>query len=152
MHDLPCTIVLGSKDHRDPLGVRADIVTPTDLGLEPLDLYDVGELRGYVLGHGLEADGSAVSPRRCSTLHRRGNLLPSTRDTATGVSEAYVFSVGEQFLRRLGVPLHELAQRKAILLDQFVDIVHRDHPEITSIVGTCSSPKVTNMSSRISEA
>src|SRR3954471_16393092 len=102
MHDLPRT-VLGLKDHREPQSVWGDIVTPTELGLEPLDLHHVGELRGYVLGHGLEADNIAVSPRRCGTLHRRGNLLPSTRDTATGVSEAYVFSVREQFLRRLGV-------------------------------------------------
>ena len=48
--------------------------------------------------------------------------------------------MGEQFLHRLGVPFHELTKRLLILLDQLVDIVHRGHLDITSVVGIPTFP------------
>jgi hypothetical protein len=42
---------------------------------------------------------------------------------AKGVSEGYVFSVGEQLLRRLGVPFLELVYRWLPLLKYLVKIV-----------------------------
>jgi hypothetical protein len=49
--------------------------------------------------------------------------------------------MGEQLLHRLGVPFHELTKRQVVLLDQLVDISHRGHLAITSVVGipTCSA-------------
>src|SRR5829696_9179398 len=66
------------------------------------------------------------------------NLLPPMRGRAKGVSQAYVFSMGEQLLHRFGVPFHELTKRLLILLDQLIDIVYSRHLEITSIVDTSS--------------
>jgi hypothetical protein len=57
-----------------------------------------------VLRYGLEASGLTISEMRCGTLQGLSNLLPTTCGRAKGVGEAYVFSMGEQLLRRLGVP------------------------------------------------
>jgi hypothetical protein len=83
----------------------------------------------------LEANGLAISARRCSTLHGRSNWLPSMRDPATRVSEGCVFSM---LLRRLGVTFHEFTKRKVVLLNYFVKISYRSHLEIISIVSTSS--------------
>ncbi len=70
-----------------------------------------------MLRYDLEAGGIAISARRCGMLHGLGNLLPSMRESATGFSEAYVVSMGEQLHSRLEVSFHELTQRYVILLD-----------------------------------
>jgi len=64
-----------------------------------------------MLRYDLEAGGIAISARQCGMLHDLGNLLPSTRESATGFSETYVVSMGEQLHGRLGVSFHELTQR-----------------------------------------
>lgn len=140
MHYLPHT-VFGSKDHRDPQGVRDDVLASIEPGLQPLYLYNAGKLRSYVLRHYLEANGLAISARRRGTPHGLRNLLPSTRDPATGIGEAHVVSMGEQVLHGLGVPFHELTQRQLILLDQFVYIIYGTHLEILSIACTHSFPE-----------
>jgi hypothetical protein len=58
-------------------------------------------------------------------LHGLSNLLPSTRWRAIGVSEAYVFSMGEQLLCRLGVSFDELPLRKVKLFKYFLKIIYR---------------------------
>jgi hypothetical protein len=62
------------------------------------------------------------------------------RGRAKRVSQGYISSMGEQLLHRLGVPFHELTKRQVILLDQLVDIVHRGHLDITSVVGIPTFP------------
>jgi hypothetical protein len=57
-------------------------------------------------------------------------------DREKRVSESYVISMGEQLLHRLRVPFYKLTQRQVISLDQFVYIIYRSHPDITSIAGT----------------
>lgn len=140
MHDLPHT-AFGSEDHRDPQGVRGDVLASVEPGLQPLYLYNAGKLRSYVLRHDLEANGLAISARRRGTLNGLRNLLPSTRDPATGIGEAHVVSMGEQLLHRLGVPFHELTQRQLVLLDQLVYINYSTHLEVLSIACTHSFPE-----------
>src|SRR5918995_3549542 len=60
-------------------------------------------------------------------LHGLRDLLPPTHGRAIGVSEGYVFSLGEEVLHRLGVASQELPLRSVILLDQFVDIIYSGH-------------------------
>jgi hypothetical protein len=59
---------------------------------------------------------------------------------AKGVSEGYVLSVGEQLLRRLGVPFLELIDCQLPLLEYLVKIVYLGHLENTSIVDASSFP------------
>src|SRR5262249_836840 len=78
---------------------------------------DEPEIGAGMLRHALESDDLAVSVERCSALHGRGGLLPSPHEGPEGVAEGHVFPMGEQRLRWLGVPLHELAPREVGLLD-----------------------------------
>src|SRR5437870_5364645 len=121
MHHLPGA-VFRPKDRRHPQIEWGDILPSANLGLVPLYLHNVGKLRSDVLRSVLESNDLALSEQRCGTLHRRRNLLPSTRGRTEGVSEAYVFSMGEHHLVGLRVPLHELAQRSMIVFNCFVKI------------------------------
>src|SRR5687768_12992183 len=69
------------------------------------------------------------------------NLLPSMRWRAKGISQGYVFSVGEQLLHGFGVSFHEHVQRLLILVDQLINIVYGRHLEITSTVDALSFPR-----------
>jgi len=132
MHNLPDT-VFRSTDARNPQSEWDDLLPSANLGLVPLYLHNVGKLRSYVLRYDLEASGITISVMLCGTLHGLSNLLPSMRDSAKGVSEGYVFSMGEQLLRRLGVSFHELTQRQVKLLNYFVKIIYRTHLDILSV-------------------
>jgi hypothetical protein len=117
MYNLPGT-VFRSKDHRSPQSEWSAVLPCADLGLGPLYLHNVSKLRSHILPYGLEADNLAISETRCSTLQGRNNLLPSlsgranpTHGRAKRVSEAYIFSVGEELLLRLRVPFYELRRR-----------------------------------------
>jgi hypothetical protein len=55
MHYLPLT-AFGSKDYRSPKRERGDLLTSAYLGLRPLHLHNVGELRSYVLRYDLGAN------------------------------------------------------------------------------------------------
>src|SRR5215208_2114606 len=60
-------------------------------------------------------------------LYGLGDLIPPTHGRAIGVSEGYVFSVGEEVLHRLGVAYQKLPLRSIILLDSFVNIIDSGH-------------------------
>jgi hypothetical protein len=55
MHELPRP-AFRTKDARDAQGNGTDLLAAADLRLKPLDLQEVGELRGYVFREGLELD------------------------------------------------------------------------------------------------
>jgi len=140
MHYLPGSI-LGSEDHRDPQSQRGDVLPSADLGLRPLDVHDVGKLGSHILLYDLDANGLASSELRRGVLLSLRYLLPSMRDGADpgcgrtkGVSEGHVFSVGEQLLRRRGVPFLELIYRRRPLLEYLLELIYRSHLEITSLV------------------
>jgi hypothetical protein len=61
------------------------------------------------------------------TLHGLSNLLPSTHGRAIGVSEGYVFLMGEHHLVGLRVHFNELGCRERIVLNYFVDIIYCSH-------------------------
>ncbi len=110
MHNLPGAI-LGAEDHRDPQSQRGDVLPSADLGLRPFDVHDVGKLGCHILLYDLDANGLTISELRCGMLLGPSNLLPPMRDgadpssgRAERVSKGHVVSVGEQFLRRPGVP------------------------------------------------
>src|SRR5688572_15752933 len=105
MHYLPLT-VFRPKDHRNPQSDWGDILTSGNLGPRPLYPHDVGKLRSYVLLYDLVANDLAISELRCGMLPSRSNLLPSMCGWAQGVSEGYVFSMGEQLHRGFGVTFH----------------------------------------------
>jgi hypothetical protein len=142
MHNLPGAI-FRSKDHRNPQSERGGIWPSANLGLYPLYPHDVGKLRSHVLRYGLEAGDLTISYLRCGTIRGLGDLLPSTRGRAKGVSEGYVFPMGEHHLHGFGVPFGELAQRLLTLLKYLVEIIYRGHLEITPSVGTSTFPKAT---------
>src|SRR5829696_8132082 len=116
MHNLPLS-VFSSKDHRNAQSGWGEVFHSAKLDLYPLKPYSVGKLRSHILRYGLEAQVLAISEIRCGTLYGLSNQLPPTRGRAKGVCEAYVFSMGEQLLRRLRVSFHELIQRQLILLN-----------------------------------
>ncbi len=134
MHNLPGAI-LWSKGHRDPQIAWGDFLSPADLRIGPLYPQDAGKLRSHVLLHGLEVVDLAISEYGCPTLLGLGNLLPPAHGRAKGVSEGYVFPVGEQLLHGLWVPFHELVARLLELFEYSVEIIYSSHLlEITSIV------------------
>jgi hypothetical protein len=104
MHYLPPT-VFGSKDHRNPQSDWDDIFPSANLGLGPLHSHEVGKLRSYVFRYGLEASDLAISEIRGVTLQPLSDLLPSTPDWEVGVSEGYVFSMGEDLLTGSAFPV-----------------------------------------------
>ena len=110
MHYLPRT-VFGAEDHRNPQIAWRNVITSTNLCIGPLYPTNEGKLRGYVLRYNLEVIDFAVSIIGCAALLGLSNLLPTTHGRSKGVSEAYVFSMGEQGLHRLGVSFHELISR-----------------------------------------
>ena len=65
----------------------------------------------HILLYDLDANELAISASRCCMLRGLRNLLPSTRETAIGVSEGYVVSTRPQLYRRLGVSFEELIHR-----------------------------------------
>jgi hypothetical protein len=143
MHDLPGSL-FGSIDHRNPQSEGGHILPSANPGLLPLYPHNVGKLRSHVLRYVLEASDLAISELRCGTIRSRSNLLPSTRGRAKGVSEGYVFSMGEHHLHGFRVPFGDLAQRLLTLLNYLVKIIYRSHLlEITSSVGTSTFPKAT---------
>src|SRR5215207_7876927 len=111
VYDLPLAVFFWPEDHRDPKGERGDLLACSELGLWPLYPHNVGKLGRYVLRYGLKASHLAISDLRCSMLRSRGNLIPPAHGRAEGVGEGYVFSVGEDPLRRLGVPFQEPIHR-----------------------------------------
>ncbi len=127
MHDLP-SVVFRPKDARSPQNHGSDLLSPSNLGVEPLYLHDVREVRSYVRRHVLKVGDLAISVQGCSTLHRRSNLLPPTGDRAKGVSDAYIFPIGEHHLVGLRVPFHELGCREVISLNYYVKIIQRSPP------------------------
>jgi hypothetical protein len=110
MHYLPLT-VFRSKNHRNPQRNWGDIFTSAKLGPGPLDTHDVGKLRSYVLLYSLEANHLAISELRCGTLCDLSNPLPPTHGRGKGISEGYVFSMGEEPQCRLGVSFDDFALR-----------------------------------------
>src|SRR5438045_26329 len=108
MHHLPGA-VFRSKDRRHPQSAWGDILPSAKLGLDPLDIHNVGKFRSDVLRYDIEANYLAISEQRCGTLQSRRHLLPSTHGRAEWVSEGDVFSMGEHHLVGLRVPLHKLA-------------------------------------------
>src|SRR5919107_5140229 len=60
-------------------------------------------------------------------LYALGDLIEPTHGRAIGVSEAHVFSVGEELLHRLGVSSQEFPLSSIISLDQFVSIIYSGH-------------------------
>jgi hypothetical protein len=89
---------------------------------------------GYVFRYDLDASGLAISELRCGMFLGPRNLLPSMcnranprRGRTKGVSKGYIFSMGEQLLRRLGIPSLELIYRQAPLLEYLVEIIYRGH-------------------------
>src|SRR5918998_349117 len=103
MHNLPGT-VFGSKDHRNPQSDWGNFLASANLGLLPHQLHNVGKLRSHVLRYDLGANELAISETRCGMLHDLSNLLPATHGRAIGVSEGYVFLMGEHDLVGLRVP------------------------------------------------
>ena len=83
--------VLRSKDACNPQSQLDHVRISPNSGLVPLDLDDVGEVRGHLLRYALEANGFTVPVVRGGAIHGLGGLLPSTYGRAKGVSEAYVF-------------------------------------------------------------
>jgi hypothetical protein len=55
MHELP-GVAFATKDARDAQGDGRDLLAPADLGLEPLDLERICEVRRYAFREGLELD------------------------------------------------------------------------------------------------
>jgi hypothetical protein len=122
MHYLPGAI-LGSEDHRNPQSQRGDVLPSADLGPRPLDVHDVGKLGSPILLYDLDANRLAISELRRGMLLGLRYLLPSMCDGANPssgrakwVSDGHVVSVGEQLLRRPGVPFLELIYRRRPLL------------------------------------
>src|SRR5215218_9630574 len=139
MHYLPGAI-LGSEDHRGPQSQRGDLLPSADLGLRPLDQHNVGKLGSHMLFYDLNASGLAISDLRRGMLLGLNNLLPSMRDgadprsgRAKRVSEGHVVSVGEQLLRRPGVPFLELIYHRRPLPEYLVELIYRSHLHVTSI-------------------
>jgi len=113
MHDLPGT-VFRPKDACRPQSDWGDLLASANLDLEPLYLDDVRKVGSHILRYVLKASELAISVIRCGTFHGLSNLLPSTGDRAEGgkgVSKAYVFSLGEHLLIRLGISFQELTRR-----------------------------------------
>ena len=139
MHHLPGAL-FGPKDHRGPESPRGDLFASAYLGLAPLYLHYVGELRYYVLRYGFEACGIAIPERRCATVHGLGDLVVSpARGWGEGVVEGHVFSLGEVPLARLGVPSGELSLPQVESFEYFVETVYGSHLlGITSIVSPLS--------------
>ncbi len=108
MQNLPGAL-FRSKDHRNPQSEWDDILSSAKSAPVPLYPHNVGKLRSYILRYGLEAIDFAISNLRCGTLRSRSDLLPPTRGRGNGVSEGYVFLMGEHHLHGLGVPFDELA-------------------------------------------
>jgi hypothetical protein len=151
MHNLPSAL-FRSEDHRNPQSERGGILPSANLGFSPLHPHNVGKLRSYVLCYRLEVNKLAISELGCGTLHSRSDLLPSTHGRAQGVSEAYVFLMGEHHLHGFRIPFDELAQRELTLLNYFVKIIYRSHLDTTSIDGTSSFPKATTHLLPVAEA
>jgi hypothetical protein len=97
MHNLPGAL-FGPEDHRNPQSRWGEVLHFVNLDLVSLQLHMVGKLRSNILHYGLDASGLAISEIRCGVLQGLRNLLPSPRGRAKGVSEAYVFSMGEELL------------------------------------------------------
>src|SRR5215207_4039395 len=110
MHNLPDT-TFSSKDHRSPQSERGDIFPSANLGFGPLYLHNVGKLRSRILHYDLETLDLAIFEIRCGTIDGLINLHPPTHGRAKGVSEGYIFLMGEDLLHRLGVAFHECTQR-----------------------------------------
>ncbi len=113
---------LHAEDAHDAHSHRGDILPSANLGLVPLQLHNVGKLRGYVLRYVFKANDLTISVMRCGTLHCLSNLLPSTPRRAKGISEGYLFSIGVHHLQGFRVPLYELARRSVIVFNYFVKI------------------------------
>jgi hypothetical protein len=129
VYHLPSAI-FWPKGHSNPQGQRGNIFPSTHLGIPPLDVHHAGKLSGDVLRPGLDTRWLAISELPDDMLLGLSDLLPSVRDGADlgcgrskGVSESYVFSVGEQLLRRLGVPFMELIDRQLPSLEYLVEII-----------------------------
>lgn len=113
MYDLPGT-AFRPKDACRPESDWRDLLASANLDLEPLYLDDVRKVGSHILRYVLKASDFTISIIRCGTFHGLSSLLPSMRDRAEwgkGVSETYVFSVGEQLLIRLGISFQELTCR-----------------------------------------
>src|SRR4051794_13334162 len=108
MHNFPNT-VFRSKDACSPQSHRGGLLSSANFDLEPFYLDNKGKVRSYILHYVLKATDLAISVQGCSTLHCRSDLLPPTGDRAKGVSDAYVFPMGEHHLVRLRVSFDELA-------------------------------------------
>src|SRR6266516_6665199 len=121
MHHLPGA-VFRPKDRRHPQSAWGDILPSANLGLDPLYPHNVGKFRSDVLRYDIVANFLAIFKLRCVTLHRRSNLLPSTRGRAKGVREGDVFPMGEHHLVGLRVSFHELPDRSLIVFNDFVKI------------------------------
>jgi len=81
----------------------------------------------YVLRYDLGVDELAISELRRGLLHDLSNLFPPTHRRAIGISEGYIFPMGEHQLGGLRVPFHELGGCEAILLDFSVKIIYSTH-------------------------
>ncbi len=108
MYELPNTI-FKPKDARNTQSNWRDIIPSANFGLVPFYLYNVPKVGCHMLRHFLEIRYFTVFVPRGGKLGGLNNRLPSTRDRTKGVSESYVFSMGEHCRRCAGVSFYELA-------------------------------------------
>jgi hypothetical protein len=102
MHYLPGAL-FGPKDHRNPQVAGGNILSSANLCVGSLYPHNGGKLRCHVLRYSLEAIDLAISVVRCATLLGLSNLIPPAQGRTKGVSQGYVFPMGEQLLHRFGV-------------------------------------------------
>src|SRR3979411_259756 len=116
MADLPDS-VFTPEDTRYSESHWGAIFPSANLDLVSLYLDNVTKVSSRVLRYALEVGDLAISVKRCGTLHGFCNLLPSTPHRAKWITNSYVFPLGEQLLRRLGVSFHELTPREVGLFN-----------------------------------
>ena len=108
MYEFPNTF-FKPKDARNTQSNWSDVIPSANSGLVPLYLYNVRKVGCHMLRYFLETRYFTVSVPRGGKLGGLNNRLPSTCDRAKGVSESYIFSMGEHGRRCAGVSFHELA-------------------------------------------
>ncbi len=123
MYEFPNTF-FKPKDARHTQSNWSDIIPSANFGLVPLDLYNVRKVACHMLRDFLETRYFTVSVPRGGKPGGLNYRFPSTCDGAKGVSESYIFSMGEHCRRCVGVSFHELAQRLVIFFNHQVEIWH----------------------------
>src|SRR5687767_1628360 len=102
----------------DPKRNRHRFIDPTDLGTIPLDLDDVPQVGGRVLGDALKAGGLAIPVTGGSPPHGLGGLFPPLRRRPEWISDNDVIPSRVEIFQRFRIALHEGIQSQMILLDK----------------------------------